>query len=53
MNAVPQRRAHDIVSLAGSLYLLCVPLASPCFASPYGRAGEKPMPSTVKVSLSE
>jgi hypothetical protein len=53
MNAVPKRRAHSIVSLTGSLCLLCVVFALPCFASPYGRAGEKPIPSTVKVNLSE
>ena len=41
MNTVPQRRAHSMVSLTGSLYLLCVILSLPCFASPYGRAAEK------------
>src|SRR6266516_4715903 len=53
MNAVPQRSARRIVSLIGSLHLLWVTLTLPCLASPYGRSGEKPMPSTVKVSLSE
>jgi len=53
MNAVPQRRARSIVSLTVSLYLLCVVLALPGFASPYGDAGEQPVPSTVKVNLSE
>ena len=51
MNAVPQHPARRMVSLTGSLYLLCAALALPGFAS--SDAGVKPVPSTVKVRLSE
>ena len=53
MNAVPRRRAHSMVRITGSLCLLCVGLAFPCFASPYDHVAKKPMPGTVKVNLSE
>jgi hypothetical protein len=53
MNAVSERRARISPRLTGSLSLLCVVLALPCFASGYGRAAEKPILSTLKVSLSE
>ena len=53
MNAVPQRRAHSMVRISGSLCLLCVAIAFPCSASPYGRVAEKPTPGKVKVDLSE
>ena len=53
MNALPQRRAHSIVGLTGSLHLLSALLALPSFASTYGGASERPVPSTVKVNLSE
>ena len=52
MIAVPQRRAHRIVSLARSLRLICAVLALPCLALPSHASG-RPMPSTVKVNLSE
>jgi hypothetical protein len=53
MNAASQRSARAIVSLTGALCLLFISLAIPCFASHLDRAGEKPAPPTVKVSLSE
>jgi hypothetical protein len=53
MNAVPQHHPRRIVSLTGLLHLLCAILALPCIASPYERAGGKPVPSTVRVGLSE
>lgn len=52
MNAIPQRRAHRIVSLGGSLRLMCAVLALPCLASS-SRASGAPMPGMVKVNLSE
>jgi hypothetical protein len=48
-----QRRTHSVVSLAGLLHLLCAVLALPCIASRYGPAAQTPVPSTVKVDLSE
>jgi len=53
MNAAPQWPVRRAVRFTGSLYLLCVALVLPCVASPYGPANKKPMPSTVKVNLSE
>ncbi len=53
MNTVSKRRTHSIVSLSGSLRLLSVVLALPCFAAQDARAAEKPEPSTVKVNLTE
>jgi hypothetical protein len=52
MNAVPQLR-RLIVRLSGSMVLLSAVLAPPSGASPYDRADGKPVPSTVKVQLSE
>jgi hypothetical protein len=53
MNAVSQHHPRLIVSLSGSMVLLCAVLALPSGASPYDRADAKPLPSTVKVALSE
>jgi len=53
MNAVPKRLSRSIVSFTSPLYVFCVVLAMPCFASPYGHAAEKPMSSAVKVNLTE
>ena len=53
MNAVPQRHVRRVVSFTGSLFLSSVVTALSCLASPYGQPVKKPMPSTVKVSLSE
>lgn len=53
MNGVRQRLVHSILGLAGFLSLLGVALAPPSLASATGPAGSKPMPSTVKVALSE
>ena len=53
MNAVPQHRTRRIVSLTSSMVLLCAAFALPSGASPYDRADGKPVPSTVKVDLSE
>jgi hypothetical protein len=47
------QRPLSIISLTGSFYLLGAVFAFPGFASPYARAGEPKVPSTVKVSLSE
>jgi len=52
MSAVPQRRDHSNVSLTPSLRLICAVLALTCLASPSHASG-KPMPGTVKVTLSE
>ena len=52
MNAVRKRPAHSLVCLTGSSYLLFAVLASPGSAAPYG-AGAQPVPSTVKVHLTE
>jgi len=53
MNAVPRRRTRGIPRLAGASCLLSIALALPGFAAPYGGAGGKPLPSAVKVNLSE
>ena len=52
MHAVPQRRAHSIVSLAGSLRLIAAVFALDCVASTI-QASENPTPHRVKVNLSE
>ena len=53
MNAVPQRHVRKVVSFIGSLFLISAVTALSCLASPYGQPDKKPMPSTVKVTLSE
>jgi hypothetical protein len=53
MNAVSLHNPRRIVSLTGLVHLLCAVLALPCIASPYERVGGKPVPSTVRVGLSE
>ena len=53
MNAAPQFGVRSIVYSVGALYMFCYALALPCVAAPYGYAVKKPLPSTVKVSLSE
>lgn len=53
MNAVPQHRPRRIVGLTGSMVLLSAVLALSSGASPYDRADGKPVPSTVRVDLSE
>ena len=53
MNTLTPRPVHRVVGITGLLLQLCVALASPGLASADGSGGTKPMPSTVKVSLSE
>jgi hypothetical protein len=52
MNTVPQRRT-SVGSLVGMFHLFSAVLALPCIASRYGTAAQQPVPSTVKVDLSE
>jgi hypothetical protein len=53
VNAVLQSPVLSIARFSAVLCLLCVALASPCLASPYGQADGKPMRNLVKVNLSE
>lgn len=53
MNAAQECAVRGVVRFTASLYLLCAALVVPTVASPYGRTGMRPMPSTVKVNLSE
>lgn len=53
MNAALRCAVLSLTRFTVSLCLLCVALAVPSLASPYGRTSTRPMPSTVKVNLSE
>ena len=53
MNTVPQRPAQRFAPFIRSLSLLGAVLATPCLASSYGHTARQPLPSTVKVNLSE
>jgi hypothetical protein len=53
MKAASHCVVRSIARITGSLSLLCVALALPCVASPYGHADRKPAASTVKVTLNE